>query len=925
MKGQKLRLASFVDVRPSELRAAIQAFVALFLVVAGHTILETARDALLLTRLAPRMFGALYVAAAASVLIMASFTTRIGERFGLRRTLTGSLVIAATVALGLFSVHTSIATILALYVASTLIGAVVVPQFWNLIGSTFTASQGRRLFGPIAAAGVIGGAAGSAAAATVLAVIHVKALLVMGAVPFALAAAVVSRTLVGEPAAPIAPVAPAMGPTGVAKAMKEEPFLRSVALLVVVSTAAMFTLDYFFKWTVARSVAHADVARFVARYYAVLNGIALVTQFALGGTIVRRMGVGSALVVTPFVLLSGAVGALATGGSLVAVLLLKGVDGAIRTPLHRVVTELLYLPMSARARSRAKPYIDGSLARLSQGAVGAILLALAGASFFSPRVMAAVVVAFAFAWLTVAITTRRAYFKLLRRAVSGGTMDVSSGIDALDFESAEALVESLADDDPLIVVGAMDALARRDRERLISSLILLHSDEDIVIRALTLFAASRREDWVKRARRLLTDPRDAVRMAAARALATHDRLDSADLAKDASPGVQGYAALHVALRASPDDVLDDPGVMLILTQPGDAGERARLGLLTAIADLPAGLPVTRLLLALEARAASSRVWVECLARAAASQHATNLLPMLISRLSRLDARETILSVLVSFGQPGVEAVWATLSDHSRERKLRVQLPGALARFGTAESAEMLLECIETERDGLVRFKAIRGLGRLVAERKISIDRVRVERLSLANLREYFRLLGLRAKFDLSPVDAAVGTASHASTERLLVGLLDDKLRQSLERCFRLLKIAHPREDIHRVHIACLSDDKRARANAGEFLDALLRRNDQRTLRELLLLVADDHPLAECLARAEPWLGRVAPKTRHDAVAEMLDDTDPAIADLASLHAAVTGEGGGSSAKRRATLPPHPGRMNVVAVAIESSRNLNAHD
>jgi len=134
----------------------------------------------------------------------------------------------------------------------------------------------------------------------------------------------------------------------------------------------------------------------------------------------------------------------------------------------------------------------------------------------------------------------------------------------------------------------------------------------------------------------------------------------------------------------------------------------------------------------------------------------------------------------------------------RDRRLRVHLPNTLARFGSKSAAELLLRCIETERDGLVRYKAMRGLGRIVADRRIPMDRVRVERLAYANLVEHFRLLGLRATFTAPPPDEASGPST---TRFLLVGLLDDKLRQSLERTFRLLKIAHPRDDFHRVQIA----------------------------------------------------------------------------------------------------------------------------
>jgi HEAT repeat protein len=214
----------------------------------------------------------------------------------------------------------------------------------------------------------------------------------------------------------------------------------------------------------------------------------------------------------------------------------------------------------------------------------------------------------------------------------------------------------------------------------------------------------------------------------------------------------------------------------------------------------------------------------------------------------------------------------------------------LARFGTQDAADRLLQEIENERDGLVRYKAIRGLGRLVADKNVRMDRVRVERLAYANLLEHFRLLGLRAPFDSSPADGRGHVARAEPTERLLVGLLDDKLRQSLERTFRLLKIAHPREDIHSAHVAGLSEDRRARANAAEFLDTLLRRRDQRGLRDLLRIVTDDLSASERVLRARPLLPHPPPETRDAALARLIEDGDAALASLAKLHlAAVAGK------------------------------------
>ena len=159
----------------------------------------------------------------------------------------------------------------------------------------------------------------------------------------------------------------------------------------------------------------------------------------------------------------------------------------------------------------------------------------------------------------------------------------------------------------------------------------------------------------------------------------------------------------------------------------------------------------------------------------------------------------------------------------------------------------------------------------------------------ANLAAYFQLLGLRVALGGPPATPSSSTPRRRTL--LLAGLLDDKLDHSLERAFRLLKVAHPREDIHRVYIACLSSDKRARANAGEFLDALLGRRDQQLLRDLVRLVSDDLPPEDQLTRAARLLGFTPPRSREDAVRAAIADPDIKLAALAALFAVAMGDQG----------------------------------
>jgi AAA family ATP:ADP antiporter len=881
-------LSRLIDVRRGEVRTVVAAFVTLLLLITAHTALETARDALLLARFPARSLGVVYLAVAACVLPASWVAARVGQRMGVRRALGGGLAIAAAAMVALFVVPTTRASVVVLYVTSALVGAVLVPLFWNLVGSIFTVAEGRRLLGPLGAAGVLGGLAGSGAAAGIVEWVPAKALLLVSAGVLVLTMAALAWVPPHEDGASLEP-APMVGATRSSEAMRAEPFLRRVALLVVASTAALVALDYFFKWTVAREIPHSDVARFVARFYLVLNALSLVVQLFFSGAFVRRVGAAAAIALTPLVLLVAGVGTLVSGGAMAAVVVLRAVEGMLVNSVHRVATELVYLPVPPSARARAKPFIDGALARATQASVATLTLVAGSAAWLSSWSLAAAVVVLVVLWFAVAVTTWRPYLGLLRRAIAQGAPDRSGDLDAIDLENAEALTEYLAHDDALVVVGAMRALARRGRERLIPALVLLHDDEAVLRYALELFAATRRNDWVSRARRLLNDRREGIRMAAARALAQHGQLAGKDLSGDPSPRVRGYSALLVALGSEIADVSENAGVRELLALQGPSGEDARVGMLLGVADAPLDPRLMPLLVSLAAAPASSREWTSALAKAASTQQATELVPGLVDRLALHEGREVLRSALVSLGLPAFEKVRAALHDPSQSRGLRIHLPDTVGRFGSADAAELLLSTIETEKDGLVRYKAIRGLGRMVGDGSVKVERARAERLALANLVEHFRLLGLRSPLDASPLHLSTGVSQRPATERLLVGLLDDKLRQSLERAFRLLKIAHPREDIHTVNTAALSTDKRARANAAEFLDTLLRRRDQRTLRELLRVVTDDLSTPERVARASSVCGTSPPGTREESMTRLLRDADATIVALAELHAgAVAG-------------------------------------
>ena len=862
-----------LDIREGEGPLAVGAFAVLLMVISAHAMLETARDAMFLAKLPVRDLAFVYIAVAALALFVGPATTALSRRLGARRALTVSLFAAAAAPTGLFFVRNHPSAVFALYVTSGLLGSVLVPQFWATLAGRLTVAQARRLFSPIAGAGVIGGLVGSGIAAIVVSVLPVAALLLV-------AAALFVATAIGTLLTPRTERRPPAVEVSAGSVFRDEPFLKRIGLLVILSTSTVLVLDYLFKLRVARVVPAAELGAYFAQFYTGMNALAIIVQLFASGALIRRMGVATAVGFTPLLLLFGSVGTLFSGGAILAVLAAKAADGALRHSVQRVSTELLYLPVPAPARERAKPILDGAVARGAQGITAIALFSFAELGVGTGRVVTLLLAWLSLGWFAVAISIRKPYLNLFRRALSVGAVDPGEG-DGLDLSTAEVLIERLSSIEPRQVVAAMDVLAARGRGGLIPALVLHHTDVTILRRALEIFGESDRIDWAPLAGRLLAHSDETVRDAALRALATHGASEAIERAAgDESPRVRAYAIVCLAARGERRDLLRDERVRGLVANEDVA---ARSGVLAAIADLGSPRSTVGLLRSLAQDPLIDRTpeLVQKMAAAIATSADPAMIPWLLRRLDRAEGRDAVRAALVKLGDPAEAAVADALRDETTPRRLRVHLPRTLSAFATQSAADLLLQRVDTDPDGLVRYKALRGLGRLCEQNeKVHLDRRAVEALAYRNLVEHLRLLALHAFVEDDPSEPR---------SRLLRGLLEDKLQQSLERVFRLLNIAHREEDLRRVHDAALGADTDGRANAAEFLDAFLTLPDQGELRSALRIVIDDLPADERVLRAASALPTPAPKSHGEAITMLVEDADLMLATLATEYAERHGD------------------------------------
>ena len=889
-----------MDLREGEARPAIEAFLALFGIIAGHTILETARDALFLSKLPPSRLAIVYVVLAGLTLIVSAGNTRFVRRFGQRNALIFTLLFAAYGTTLLHFVTLTPLALFVLYTWSALIGAVLGVQFWMFAGQRFTVTQGKRLFGPIAAGGVGGAVAGAGAAAAALSLVPVTSLLLVSAALFLITAGFLTTVRAVDPRIEIEAATTPQEVTeapraSVGELFRRYPYLRQMAALAAFSTAALLVGDYLFKSVAAHRVPAAQLGAFFARTYAVLNALSLAVQLLLTGRVLRQVGVVPALVILPMLMLGGASGMLLTGGTLAMALVIKGADGSLRYSLQRVAGELLWMPLPSDVRTRSKALLDSVFGRLIQAIVAVSLLVLATFELAGPRVLAMIVAALVVGWMATIVTLRGSYLDLFRQALSRGTLDLSIETQELDLGSIEAVMDALSSPDPTRVTAAIGILQEKGRSRLIPGLILFHDAEQVLLRAVELAMETSRLDWIPLMQRLLVHPAESVRAATVRTLVHLGETDAVRAAlDDASPLVRAHAAFNLATRSDAEHPSADPAIQGLLALEGDTGRAVAIALLDAIRDHADPRWADVLLQLVE----DDRPDVaDHAALALATIDAPAVIPRLIVRLDQHSGRDSARHALVRQGDAAFEALLRALRDPETPTRRRVHIPRTVARFGSQRAVDVLTDLVLKDRQGFVRYKALRGLGRLAsgqdAEHRavgdtaaLRFDRARIASEMRRNLIEHLRLVSVTAALEGRGPDLPSGVADADAS--LVLGLLGDKQRQSLERAFRLLQILHRDEDIRSAYSALVTGDRRLRGQAMEFLDTLtLPRGrpstEDRDARELFRLVADDLPIADRVQRALRFIPG-PPATYEDALVSLLRDRDELLATFAAYHA-----------------------------------------
>jgi HEAT repeat protein len=151
-----------------------------------------------------------------------------------------------------------------------------------------------------------------------------------------------------------------------------------------------------------------------------------------------------------------------------------------------------------------------------------------------------------------------------------------------------------------------------------------------------------------------------------------------------------------------------------------------------------------------------------------------------------------------------------VSDPTEDIEVRRNIPLVLAYVPQQESVDLLLDSL-FDYDGLLRYRAIRALGKLRAidpELRFDSAKVRMRIQEECETTLWFQ----QVLASLYPKDGSPD---------LLVQLLKDKISRGKERVFRLLALLLPASAACASFLAMLEEDRLRKASAAELLDNVL--------------------------------------------------------------------------------------------------------
>lgn len=838
---QKLRSLwrSVFDIRPGEYLRTLLVAAYLMFVLFAYYIIKPASISLFLNRFSITQLPYLTILTAGVGGVLAYLYTRVMVRASL-----GTAV--AVTSFGSIAILLSVWWLLRfelpwmIYVFNiwvNLFSIVLVSQGWIIAANVFTPREAKRLYSFLGLGAVAGAAFGGKFTAILADDYGTENLLPWSAVMVFLsyvAYAVVAR-------AQGAPRAEKTGEASVenfafrdiALAITRHRHLQVIIGIITITFVVNEIVDFQFSAFAKQSFKGDQLTQFLGDFFGLyLNLLSFFLQIFITAFVVDRFGVGGTLQIMPVVMLCSALTMLLAPG-ITAMSVARLAEASTRYSINRTGMELLYLPLPLELKNRTKAFVDIFADRMARALGGVILAVFTIVAVVPVRYLSVLTIGLTVIWMVLAMRAKREYVATVRERLKSRRLDLTTtGLSVEDPATLRMLEETASSDIPRQASYALGLLSEAGHYRLEPLLHRLSHSPHAEVRA-KVYELARERRYPPLLKTALTELRNARR---------------ADVHPALSCAAQYALAVTDDVKELTKRLLDHShpevvkGVIESLSrQPELATDLLTTDWLTQAAQSPD--PARRALAAMAVRARGDQgtevlhrllkddspvVLSEAFRAAGALQNRAYLGP-LIQNLTNARLRGVVIDSLTAYGARIIGTLGDLLSDASVPMKIRRQVPRVLRRIADQRVVDILMAHV-TEPDLTLRTAVLRALSRLrETAPQLNYGTDPLTQHVHDEARYYYEMNASLAAFREQPTCPPM--------IRLLSRTLEERLKGSLERVFRLIGLRYPPKEIYAAYRATVERREGEDYSAAlEFLDTVL----ERELKRFLLPLLDDN-------------------------------------------------------------------------------------
>lgn len=874
--------AKLFDIHKGELTRALLMFLYTYLILTAYLILKPVRNSLFLVNFGADQLPYMYMLIAIVATPVSTIYGRYSRRVSLPRLIGGSTaVIIICLALFWWLIKAQFDWLNYLfYVWVSLFGVFTTSQGWLLANYVFDAREAKRIFPFIASGAILGGITGSQLTSLLAEPLGTENMLWvcagLMALCFGILAVIWPRRAGAEQKK--GGRRPKEGASSIWPTVWQSRHLRLITAIISVTVMVSTIVDFQFNKVVANAFDDKDaLTAFFGDFFFYLSLASLGLQLVFSSRIIRRFGIGAAILFLPVGLLLGSA-AILVWPVLWSAVVVKISDGSFRYSINKSGFELLYLPLPAQIKGRVKSAMDVVGDRFARGISGGLLYLVNNVLALPVHLLSLLSGGLIAVWIVLSITIKREYSRTFRAALERRTLDESEiRVRMHDADSIAALTRTLRSPDINRVLFALRLSSQVPDRRLVLPLsdLLRHDRVEVRRQALEQLHEIGSADLTPGIEPLMQDDDPELRTLAVQFMCDRVKPDPTAFLTEILDGTDSRlqaSAFQCVLQhhRSPagQSLLTRKRIEHLLSGPHRETTILRREIASALGELPAEHECVALLSTFMTD--SDHQVRRGALLSAARLGRREYLPVIIGYLGDYRFRSLARDALFEYGPTILPVLRDYVMDPLQTLNVRRRIPKAMSLIGTEQAMTLLFEMLDTE-DFWIRHEVIKGLNRLRRrEPDVPVDQARVEKLVIEEARAYFISRALQSALRNEP--------DRRDEHALLLRTLHEREKLHLELAFRFAGLIYLQDDMLNAYTAIATGSGPTRAGALEFLDTVW----ERSLKTYLLVLLDE---GEQAVEAGLKLFRTPRMSDRDAIRYLLTGSDRWLAACAAYTAA----------------------------------------